>query len=104
MSLCLQVRALVTSFCPALQTHLTLAFQDLQAPLQSLHEEVLEHMEALGREEYVEPSKELFQVVLQSQGQQCPWRYQLGEAMAQHCPPLTIFAACEKVLIYLFIG
>ncbi|KAG5273066.1 hypothetical protein AALO_G00147240 [Alosa alosa] len=85
-----QVRALVTSFCLALQTHLSLAFQDLQAPLQSEHEELL------GREEYLEPPKELFQVVLQSQGQPCPWRYQLGEAMGQHCPPLAIFAACEK--------
>ncbi|XP_042561282.1 spatacsin isoform X3 [Clupea harengus] len=91
-----QVRALVTRFCPALQTHLSLAFQDLQAPLQSAHEGLRDHIGSLGRREHLEPPKELFQVVLQSQGQPCPWRYLLGQATAQHCPPLTVFAACEK--------
>ncbi|XP_063053178.1 spatacsin isoform X2 [Engraulis encrasicolus] len=107
-----QVRALVTSFSPALQSHLSLAFQDLQAPLpprlqaasDGLLEPVggpLESCSGGGEEEYPEPPKELFQVLLQGTGQTSPWRHQLEEAISRHCPPLAVFASCEKESVLL---
>uniref|UniRef100_A0AAZ3RB95 Spatacsin C-terminal domain-containing protein n=1 Tax=Oncorhynchus tshawytscha TaxID=74940 RepID=A0AAZ3RB95_ONCTS len=96
-----QVRSLVTQFSPALQAHLTLAFQNLQLSSQWRVGEV-EDREAQGQvtlpsEEASDPPKELFQVLLQSQEQASPWRHLLGEALAQHCPTLTILAACHQV-------
>uniref|UniRef100_A0A8C8JFA4 Spatacsin C-terminal domain-containing protein n=1 Tax=Oncorhynchus tshawytscha TaxID=74940 RepID=A0A8C8JFA4_ONCTS len=95
-----QVRSLVTQFSPALQAHLTLAFQNLQLSSQWRVGEV-EDREAQGQvtlpsEEASDPPKELFQVLLQSQEQASPWRHLLGEALAQHCPTLTILAACHQ--------
>uniref|UniRef100_A0A8C7T6H9 SPG11 vesicle trafficking associated, spatacsin n=1 Tax=Oncorhynchus mykiss TaxID=8022 RepID=A0A8C7T6H9_ONCMY len=96
-----QVRSLATQFSPALQAHLTLAFQNLQLSSQWRVGEV-EDREAQGQvtlpsEEASDPPKELFQVLLQSQEQASPWRHLLGEALAQHCPTLTILAACHQV-------
>ncbi|KAL2093283.1 hypothetical protein ACEWY4_010595 [Coilia grayii] len=101
-----QVRAIVTSFSPALQSHLSLAFQDLQypLPLHTASDVLLEHVGSLdsGAEEgYLEPPKDLFQVLLQGTGQPCQWRYQLEEAISRHCPPLAVFAACEKESVLL---
>uniref|UniRef100_A0A674AYM2 SPG11 vesicle trafficking associated, spatacsin n=1 Tax=Salmo trutta TaxID=8032 RepID=A0A674AYM2_SALTR len=95
-----QVRSLATQFSPALQAHLTLAFQNLQLSSQWRVGEV-EDREAQGQvtlpsEEASDPPKELFQVLLQSQEQASPWRHLLGEALAQHCPTLTTLAACHQ--------
>eukprot|EP00063_Salmo_salar_P004610 XP_013979445.1 PREDICTED: spatacsin isoform X1 [Salmo salar] len=95
-----QVRSLATHFSPALQAHLTLAFQNLQLSSQWRVGEV-EDREAQGQvtlpsEEASDPPKELFQVLLQSQEQASPWRHLLGEALAQHCPTLTTLAACHQ--------
>uniref|UniRef100_A0A8C7JNZ5 SPG11 vesicle trafficking associated, spatacsin n=1 Tax=Oncorhynchus kisutch TaxID=8019 RepID=A0A8C7JNZ5_ONCKI len=78
-----QVRSLATQFSPALQAHLTLAFQNLQLSSQWRAGEV-EDREAQG------------QVTLPSE-EASPWRHLLGEALAQHCPTLTILAACHQV-------
>uniref|UniRef100_A0AAY4E8F6 Spatacsin C-terminal domain-containing protein n=1 Tax=Denticeps clupeoides TaxID=299321 RepID=A0AAY4E8F6_9TELE len=92
-----QVRALLSHFSPALRAHLSLAFQDLQLHSQWKQEGLQGRVETLPRDASMEAPRELFQVLLQSQEQPSPWRYLLGEAMAQHCPPLTVFAACHQV-------
>ncbi|XP_028814265.1 spatacsin isoform X2 [Denticeps clupeoides] len=91
-----QVRALLSHFSPALRAHLSLAFQDLQLHSQWKQEGLQGRVETLPRDASMEAPRELFQVLLQSQEQPSPWRYLLGEAMAQHCPPLTVFAACHQ--------
>ncbi|KAM3870218.1 spatacsin [Diretmus argenteus] len=95
-----QVRSLAGQFGPALQAHLSLAFQDLQIYSQWRTRGPEEQMggypdreEAPGCPEH--PS-ELFQVLLQSQDEVAPWRYLLEEALVQRCPTLTVLAACHQ--------
>ncbi|XP_066523347.1 spatacsin isoform X2 [Hoplias malabaricus] len=92
-----QVRSLVTSFSPALQAHLFLAFQNLQLihPQQDL-EGHSDYLCSLPMEESSESPKDLFQVLLQSQDKNSPWRHLLTEAVQQHSPPLTVLAACHQ--------
>ncbi|KAG9341188.1 hypothetical protein JZ751_019627 [Albula glossodonta] len=91
-----QVRSLLSHFSPTLQAHLSLAFQHLQ--LQSPREQEREpgSQQTLPSEEAPDPPKDLFQVLLRSQGQPSTWRYLLAEAMGQHCPTLTVLAACHQ--------
>ncbi|XP_036432249.1 LOW QUALITY PROTEIN: spatacsin [Colossoma macropomum] len=92
-----QVRSLVTSFSPALQAHLFLAFQDLQlVHSQQGLEGQRDSLCPLSTEESSESPKDLFQVLLQSQEKTSPWRHLLAEAVEQHCPPLTVLAACHQ--------
>ncbi|XP_072528335.1 spatacsin isoform X2 [Salminus brasiliensis] len=92
-----QVRSLVTSFCPALQAHLFLAFQDLQLIRPQGDMEVQgDPLPPLPVEESSETPKDLFQVLLQSQEKTSPWRHLLAEAVEQHSPPLTVLAACHQ--------
>ncbi|KAJ8344407.1 hypothetical protein SKAU_G00317360 [Synaphobranchus kaupii] len=90
-----QVRSLVSHFSPTLQTHLSLAFQHLQLRSQWEQEGGPGCQQTLPREEVSDPPRDLFQVLLRSQGQPSPWRYLLAEAMDQHCPTLTVLAACH---------
>ncbi|XP_078112486.1 spatacsin isoform X1 [Sander vitreus] len=90
-----QVRSLAAQFDPALQAHLSLAFQDLQVYSQrSL-------LRGSG-EQSVFPSagedhpRELFQVLLQSQEEAAPVRFLLQEALLQRCPTLAVMAACHQ--------
>lgn len=89
----------MAQFGPALQPHLSLAFQDLQvygqrrsccpeAPTPSRENE---SPESPG------PSGELFQVLLQSQEEASPCRYLLQEALVLRCPTLAVLAACQQV-------
>ncbi|XP_055048044.2 spatacsin isoform X1 [Misgurnus anguillicaudatus] len=80
-----QVISLAAGFSPALQAHISLAFQDLQ-PMSS-HQ---------IRDENPEPSREVFQVLLNSQEKPNPWRYLLCEAVRQHAPVLSVLAACHQ--------
>ncbi|KAM6973367.1 spatacsin [Aplochiton taeniatus] len=93
-----QVRSLAAQFGPALQAHVTLAFQDLQAQWggsQSGRAPCL--VEAPGSNpEAPGGPRELFQVLLQSQEQTSPWRHLLAEAVGQHCPTMTVLAACHQ--------
>ncbi|XP_059916690.1 spatacsin isoform X3 [Gadus macrocephalus] len=78
-----QVRTLASQFGPALQGHLSLAFEELrlQGP----------GWPAPG------PQRELLQVALQSQLDRSPWRRLLGEALERRCPLLAVLAACAQV-------
>ncbi|KAJ8417174.1 hypothetical protein AAFF_G00284010 [Aldrovandia affinis] len=91
-----QVRSLVSHFSPTLQAHLSLAFQHLQ--LQSPWEQEGDPscQQTLPCEEAPDPPKDLFQVLLRSQGQTSAWRYLLAEAVGQHCPTFTVLAACHQ--------
>uniref|UniRef100_A0AAY5L6J8 Spatacsin C-terminal domain-containing protein n=1 Tax=Esox lucius TaxID=8010 RepID=A0AAY5L6J8_ESOLU len=95
-----QVRTLVAQFNRALQAHLTLAFHDLQfsSPWSSgeVEDQQAQGQITVSSEEVPDPPRELFQVLLQSQEQASPWRYLLGKALGQHCPMLTILAACHQ--------
>uniref|UniRef100_A0A8B9J5N4 Spatacsin C-terminal domain-containing protein n=1 Tax=Astyanax mexicanus TaxID=7994 RepID=A0A8B9J5N4_ASTMX len=92
-----QVRSLVTSFTPALQAHLFLAFQDLQVIRpQGAMEVQGDSLPPLPMEESSEAPKDLFQVLLESQEKTSPWRHLLTEAVEQHSPPLTVLAACNQ--------
>ncbi|CAL8360699.1 unnamed protein product [Lota lota] len=77
-----QVRTLASQFGPALQGHLSLAFEELrlQGP----------GWPAPG------PRRELLQVALRSQQDRSPWRQLLGEALDQGCPLLSVLAACAQ--------
>ncbi|KAF7649404.1 hypothetical protein LDENG_00141710, partial [Lucifuga dentata] len=93
-----QVRSLAGQFGPTLQSHLSLAFQDLQVYKRSQAPE--EQAGSLSREEASpgrpEHPKELFQILLQSQEESVPWRFLLQEALEQRCPTLTVLAACHQ--------
>ncbi|XP_029909066.1 spatacsin isoform X2 [Myripristis murdjan] len=94
-----QVRSLVGRFGPALQAHLSLAFQDLQVCSQRGGrgpEEQSSSPEREGVPGRPEHPRELFQVLLQSQEEASLWRFLLQEALAQSCPTLTVLAACHK--------
>ncbi|XP_061578291.1 spatacsin isoform X2 [Cololabis saira] len=87
-----QVRSLVSEFGPTLQAHLTLALQDLQVYSQrSGHEGQDQRGGSPGG---LEPPRELFLVLLQSQQEPVPCRYLLHQALVQRCPVLAILAAC----------
>ncbi|XP_036390743.1 spatacsin [Megalops cyprinoides] len=88
-----QVRSLVAHFNPTLQAHLSQAFQHLQLISQ---ERGPDPQGTLPSEEALQPPKDLFQVLLQSQEEPSAWRYLLAEAMSQHCPTLTVLAACHQ--------
>ncbi|XP_051739851.1 spatacsin isoform X1 [Ctenopharyngodon idella] len=92
-----QVRSLASGFSPALQSHISLAFQDLH--LTNSHQTAEDQgrmLSALPRDESSEPPRELFQVLLQSQEKPSPWRFLLSEAVRQRCPPLSVLAACHQ--------
>ncbi|XP_042370781.1 spatacsin-like [Plectropomus leopardus] len=94
----LQVRSLAAQFGPALQAHLSLAFQDLQVYSQrrtlcGSEQQSLNTDEAPGSPEH---PRELFQVLLQSQEEAAPCRYLLQGALVQRCPTLAVLAACHK--------
>ncbi|XP_076863202.1 spatacsin [Brachyhypopomus gauderio] len=92
-----QVRALVSSFSPALQAHLSLAFQDLQLiPSQRGPEGQGDGVCSLPREESSESPTDLFQVLLQSQGKPSPCKHLLAQAVQLHSPALTVLAACHQ--------
>uniref|UniRef100_A0A672YI18 SPG11 vesicle trafficking associated, spatacsin n=1 Tax=Sphaeramia orbicularis TaxID=375764 RepID=A0A672YI18_9TELE len=93
-----QVRSLATQFGPALQAHLSLAFQDIQVYSQRStgpEEQIgsLTNEEAPGNSAH---PRELFQVLLRSQEEVVPPRYLLQEALVQHCPTLAVLAACHQ--------
>uniref|UniRef100_A0A8C2JKU6 SPG11 vesicle trafficking associated, spatacsin n=1 Tax=Cyprinus carpio TaxID=7962 RepID=A0A8C2JKU6_CYPCA len=92
-----QVRSLAASFCPALQSHISLAFQDLHP--SSSHQALEDQgsvAHALPRDESPEPPRELFQVLLESQEKPSPWRFLLSEAVRQRSPALSVLAACHQ--------
>uniref|UniRef100_A0A1A8HQQ7 Spastic paraplegia 11 n=3 Tax=Nothobranchius kuhntae TaxID=321403 RepID=A0A1A8HQQ7_NOTKU len=92
-----QVSSLVSQFDPTLQTHLSLAFQDLQVHIERRGCSPEEQSGSWRRKEsYSSPEhpREVFQVLLQSQVEMVPCRYLLHEALVQHCPVLTVLAAC----------
>uniref|UniRef100_A0A672P5I7 Spatacsin C-terminal domain-containing protein n=1 Tax=Sinocyclocheilus grahami TaxID=75366 RepID=A0A672P5I7_SINGR len=92
-----QVRSLAASFSPALQSHISLAFQDLHPT--SSHQAVEDQgsvARALPRDESPEPPRELFQVLLESQEKPSPWRFLLSEAVRQRSPALSVLAACHQ--------
>ncbi|XP_076588606.1 spatacsin isoform X2 [Chaetodon auriga] len=94
-----QVRSLAAQFGPALQAHLTLAFQDLQVCSQRRRRGSAERSGSLRAEEAPgspEHPTELFQVLLQSQEEAAPCRYLLQEALVQRCPTLAVMAACQQ--------
>ncbi|XP_035250869.1 spatacsin isoform X1 [Anguilla anguilla] len=91
-----QVRSLVSHFSPTLQAHLSLAFQHLQLRSQWEQEGGPGWQQTLPSEEASDPPRDLFQVLLRSQGQTSAWRYLLAEAMDQRCPTLTVLAACHQ--------
>lgn len=97
----LQVRSLAAQFGPALQAHLSLAFQDLQVYSQRRLVSGCEEQSApLNTEEAPgssEHRRELFQVLLQSQEEAAPCRYLLQEALVQRCSTLAVMAACQQV-------
>ncbi|XP_016322777.1 spatacsin [Sinocyclocheilus anshuiensis] len=92
-----QVRSLAASFSPALQSHISLAFQDLHPT--SSHQALEDQgsvARALPRDESPEPPRELFQVLLESQEKPSPWRFLLSEAVRQRSPALSVLAACHQ--------
>ncbi|GAA6229551.1 spatacsin-like [Lates japonicus] len=95
-----QVRSLVAQFGPALQAHLSLAFQDLQVYSQRRSCGSEEQLQSLSTEATPgspeEHPMELFQVLLQSQEEASPCRYLLQEALVQRCPTLAVLAACQQ--------
>lgn len=97
-----QVRSLAAQFGPALQAHLSLAFQDLQVYSQRRGPE--EPTGSLSTEEAPvspEAPTDLFQVLLLSQEEAAPCRYLLQEALAQRCPTLAVLAACQQVHLHI---
>ena len=95
--LLLQVRSLAAQFGPALQAHLSLAFQDLQVYSQRRSCGSEELSGSLSTDEGPGSPTELFQVLLQSQEEAAPCRYLLQEALVQRCPTLAVLAACQQV-------
>uniref|UniRef100_A0A8C9YP01 SPG11 vesicle trafficking associated, spatacsin n=1 Tax=Sander lucioperca TaxID=283035 RepID=A0A8C9YP01_SANLU len=90
-----QVRSLAAQFGPALQAHLSLAFQDLQVYSQRslLRGSGKQSVFPSAGEEH---PRELFQVLLQSQEEAAPVRFLLQEALLQRCPTLAVMAACHQ--------
>lgn len=94
------MKALLKEFSPALQDHLSLAFENLQFVPPSDEENDQGHPEAARPvlQNKKERPQDLFQALLLSQDQPSPWRYLLSEAMGQHCPVLSVLAACVQVV------
>lgn len=90
----LQVRSLAAQFGPALQAHLSLAFQDLQVYTQRGQSGSLGMAEACRDPEH---HTELFRVLLKSLEEAAPCRYLLQEALMQRSPTLAVMAACQQV-------
>ncbi|XP_026220471.1 spatacsin isoform X2 [Anabas testudineus] len=93
-----QVRSLVAQFGPALQAHLSLAFQDLQVYSQrscgpEAQTYTLSKEESPGSPDH---PRELFQVLLKSQEEASPCMYLLQEALVLRCPTLAVLAACQQ--------
>ncbi|XP_060933341.1 spatacsin [Limanda limanda] len=94
-----QVRSLVAGFGPALQAHLSLAFQELQLHRQRRSSGSEEQPQGGSRQTASggpEPLRELFQVLLQSQEEAWPGRFLLHEALVQRCPLLAVLASCQQ--------
>uniref|UniRef100_A0A665VVE9 Spatacsin C-terminal domain-containing protein n=1 Tax=Echeneis naucrates TaxID=173247 RepID=A0A665VVE9_ECHNA len=89
-----QVRSLLSEFGPALQAHLSLAFQDLQVSDQRRRWSSEDSPSPAT--EGSQPPKDLFLVLLQSQEEASPCRYLLQEALLQRCPTLAVLAACHQ--------
>ncbi|KAK1887783.1 Spatacsin [Dissostichus eleginoides] len=92
-----QVRCLAAQFGPALQAHLSLAFQELQVfsqreggGLSGPQEQTPHREEAPHREE------DLLLVLLKSQEEAAPDSFLLKEALEQRCPLLAVMAACQQ--------
>ncbi|KAJ3595909.1 hypothetical protein NHX12_002321 [Muraenolepis orangiensis] len=77
-----QVRTLAAQFGPAIQGHLSLALEELSLRGPG--------WPAPG------PRRELLQMALGSQQEGSSWRPLLGEALEQHCPLLSVLAACAQ--------
>ena len=100
------MRSLAAQFGPALQAHLSLAFQELQVfsqreggGLSGPQEQTPHREEAPHREE------DLLLVLLKSQEEAAPDSFLLKEALEQRCPLLAVMAACQQVIhIILFIA
>uniref|UniRef100_A0A3Q3M2X0 SPG11 vesicle trafficking associated, spatacsin n=1 Tax=Mastacembelus armatus TaxID=205130 RepID=A0A3Q3M2X0_9TELE len=94
-----QVRSLAAQFGPALQAHLSLAFQDLQVYRQRRSCDPEVHTRTLSTEEAPRSPghpRDMFQVLLQSQEEASPCRHLLQEALVQRCPTLAVLAACQQ--------
>ncbi|KAK2834753.1 hypothetical protein Q7C36_015454 [Tachysurus vachellii] len=92
-----QVRYVAAQFSPGLKAHLFLAFQDLQlVHSQQVVKGPRDSMCSLMTEESSEGSKDLFQVLFQSQEQPSACQYLLDKAFTLHSPPLTVLAACHQ--------
>ncbi|XP_073798479.1 spatacsin isoform X2 [Danio rerio] len=87
-----QVRFLSESFSPALQSHISLAFQDLRSPIEDQGVSVTPP----SPDESSDWPTELFQVLLQSQEKPHPWRILLSEAVRRRCAPLAVLAASHQ--------
>ena len=98
---------MAAQFGPALQAHLTLAFQDLQVCSQKQRCRPDEDSGSLSAAEEAleqpEQDAELFQVLLRSLEEAAPCRYLLQEAVVQRCPTLAIMAACQQVTTHLLL-
>lgn len=93
---------MAAQFGPALQAHLSLAFQDLQVCSQMKTCGSEDRSRSLSSKEATvsaEHPTELFQVLLQSQEEAGPCRYLLQEALVQRCPTLAVMAACQQVTL-----
>lgn len=91
---------MAAQFGPALQAHLSLAFQDLQVYSQRRRcgsEEQSGSVSAKEACESLEHNTELFQILLRSLKEAAPCRYLLQEALVQRCPTLAVMAACQQV-------
>ncbi|XP_013920684.1 PREDICTED: spatacsin isoform X1 [Thamnophis sirtalis] len=76
-----EVIPLLRDFPLPLQDHLELALGHLQPPRQG------------GLQGKEQKSQGLFQVLLQSQEQPCPWRHLLAASVKHHLPVLSVLAA-----------
>ncbi|XP_060709188.1 spatacsin [Hemiscyllium ocellatum] len=87
-----EVKALLKDFSPALQDHLTLAFQNLQFVAQEKPVICSVTKEETNKRD--ESPVDLFQVLYWCQEKAKPWRYLLSEAVRHSAPVLSVLAAC----------
>nr|XP_005999754.1 PREDICTED: spatacsin isoform X1 [Latimeria chalumnae] len=90
-----KVTTLLKEFSPTLQAHLTLAFENLQLVPHHELERYQENTEYVKTEQQKkkECPTDLFQVLFLCQDKPDPWFYLATEAVKQHFPVLSIFAA-----------
>lgn len=85
---------MAAQFGPALQTHLNLAFQDLQLCGQRAQAGTVGVAESCRGSDR---QPELFEVLLQSLEEPEPCRYLLQEALVHCWPTMAVMAACQQV-------